>query len=184
MKSTDRKNSFQWIGQMFKSKAFLVGLRSRSDINISDIEEAKSFIVGTIRGYHSEKHLKNASFLVKDNLYLSINYKYMCGMLFEQKIDFILTNFVVIDSKMKSIGFNKKDIKPFVELHNFPGDLFIATGLKTSNTTVANLSDALQQIKVDGTYKKSGINGGYKLNQFYKCNPLFISNSNTHARLY
>jgi polar amino acid transport system substrate-binding protein len=154
MKSADRKNSFQWVGQIFKSKAFLVGLRSRSDINISDIEEAKSFVVGTIRGYHSEKYLKDAGFSVQDNLHLSVNYKYMWGMLFEKRIDFILTNFVAIDSEMKSIGFDKKDIKTFVELHDFPGDLFIATGLKTSNSTVTNLSDALQQIKADGTYKK------------------------------
>ncbi|MFT6901286.1 MAG: polar amino acid transport system substrate-binding protein [Colwellia sp.] len=51
----------------------------------------------------------------------------MWGMLFKKRIDFILTNFIAIDSEMKSLGFNKKNIKPFVELHNLPGDLFIAT---------------------------------------------------------
>lgn len=63
MKSSDRKDLFQWVGQIFKSKAFLVGLRNRSDTYISNIEEAKSFVVGTIRGYHSQQHLKKAGFL-------------------------------------------------------------------------------------------------------------------------
>jgi polar amino acid transport system substrate-binding protein len=154
MKSSDRKNNFQWIGQIYKSKAFLVGLNSRSDINISSLEEAKSFIVGTIRGYHSEEYLKKNGFSTPENLHLSVNYKHMWNMLFGQRIDFILTNFVAIDTEMKSIGFDKKDIKTSLELHDFPGDLFIATGLQTSNKTVNILSMALQQIKADGTYKK------------------------------
>ena len=58
MKSTERKNHFQWLGQIYKSTAFLVGLRNRTDINLSNIEDAKSFVVGTIRGYHSEKYLR------------------------------------------------------------------------------------------------------------------------------
>jgi len=154
MKSVDRNDHFQWVGKVYKSKAFLVGLRSRSDIDIRDLEEAKSFLVGTIRGYHSEEYLKNAGFSTQSNLHLSVNYKQMWGMLFERRIDFILTNFVAIDREMKSIGFNKKDIKTFVELHDFPGDLYIATGLTTSGKTVAILSTALKQIKADGTYKK------------------------------
>jgi polar amino acid transport system substrate-binding protein len=154
MKSDDRKDDFQWVGQIYKSKAFLVGLGSRSDININSLEEAKSFVVGTIRGYHSEEYLKKAGFSDHNNLHLSVNYKHMWSMLFGKHIDFILTNYVAIDREMKSIGFNKKDIKTFVELHDFPGDLFISTGLITPNKTVVVLSEALKQIKVDGTYKK------------------------------
>jgi polar amino acid transport system substrate-binding protein len=154
MNSPDRKNNFQWIGQIYKSKAFLVGLNSRSDININNLEEAKSFVVGTIRGYHSEKYLKIKGFTTPKNLHLSVNYKHMWSMLFGQRIDFILTNFVAIDTEMKSIGLDKKDIKTSVELHDFPGDLFIATGLNTSGKTVSALSLALKQIKADGTYKK------------------------------
>jgi polar amino acid transport system substrate-binding protein len=77
----------------------------------------------------------------------------MWRMLFEQRIDFILTNFIALDREVKIIGFNKEDIKPFIKLHDFPGGLFIATGLKTTDKTVTILSVALQQIKADGTYK-------------------------------
>jgi len=154
MKSVDRKEHFQWVGQVYKSKAFLVGLRSRTDININNLEQAKSFVVGTIRDYYSEKYLKKSGFSTEKNLHLSVNYKHMWGMLFGQHLDFILTNFVAVYSEMKSIGLNKKDIKTFVELHDFPGALFIATRLTTSDKTVATLTNALQQIKADGTYKK------------------------------
>jgi polar amino acid transport system substrate-binding protein len=154
MKSTERKNHFQWVGQIYKSTAFLVGLRNRTDINLSNIEDAKSFVVGTIRGYHSEKYLRKNGFTTPENLHLSVNYKHMWDMLFGQRIDFILTNFVAIDTEMKSIGLKKKDIKTVLALHDFPGDLFIATGVNTSSETVAALSVGLQQIKADGTYRK------------------------------
>ncbi|GHE91999.1 substrate-binding periplasmic protein [Thalassotalea profundi] len=154
MKTTKRSKYFQWIGHIYKSKAFLIGLRSRTDINIHSLEEAKSFVVGTIRGYHSEEYLKNAGFSTPQNLHLSVNYKHMWGMLFGRHIDFILTNFVAIDREMKSIGFDKEEIKPIVELYDFPGDLFIATGLTTSDKVVSELSDALHKIKDDGTYQK------------------------------
>ena len=154
MKSTERKNHFQWLGQIYKSTAFLVGLRNRTDINLSNIEDAKSFVVGTIRGYHSEKYLRKNGFTTPENLHLSVNYKHMWNMLFGQRIDFILTNFVAIDTEMKSIGLKKKDIKTVLALHDFPGDLFIATGVNTSSETVAALSVGLQQIKADGTYRK------------------------------
>ncbi|MFT5294772.1 MAG: polar amino acid transport system substrate-binding protein [Colwellia sp.] len=140
----------------------MVGLRDRTDININNVEDAKLFVVGTIRGYHSEKYLRKKGFVTPKNLHLSVNYKHMWNMLFGQRIDFILTNFVAIDTEMKSIGLNKKDIRTFVELHDFPGDLFIATGVNTPDKTVAALSLALQQIKADGTYKKSWTSGDYK----------------------
>ena len=135
------KITLSGLAKYLKSKAFLVGLRSRSDININNIEEAKSFVVGTIRGYHSEKYLKKSGFTEQNNLHLSVNYKHMWSMLFGQRVDFILTNFVAIDREMKSIGFDKKDIKTYVELHDFPGDLFIATGLSTPDHIVVALSD-------------------------------------------
>lgn len=153
MQSNERKENFQWIGRTYKSTAFLIGLHSRRDIDINSLEQAKSHVVGTIRGYYSEKYLKYAGFSTKKNLHLSVNYKHMWSMLFNQRIDFILTNFVAIDREMKSIGLNKKDIKAVIPLNDFPGDLFIATGKKTPNQTVIELSKALKEIKANGTYQ-------------------------------
>ncbi|MCO4798953.1 MAG: transporter substrate-binding domain-containing protein [Colwelliaceae bacterium] len=154
MKSPDRQEFFRWIGQSYKSKAYLVGLNSRTDIKINKLDQAKSFVVGTIRGYHSEKYLKNAGFTDNKNLHLSVNYKHMWNMLFEQHIDFILTNFVAIEREMESIGFHKNEIKPIIELHDFPGDLFLATSLSTNELNVTAISNALKQIKDNGTYAK------------------------------
>ena len=154
MKSDDRAEKFKWIGKSYKSQAFLVGLKSRADINIKNLEQAKQYVVGTIRGYHSAQYLKDAGFTEQKNLHLSVNYKHMWRMLFEKHIDFILTNFVAIEREVNSVGFDQRKIKPVIELTDFPGDLFLATGLSTPDDTVNTLSKALTQIKENGTYDK------------------------------
>ena len=154
MKSEDRVSKFKWLDKIYKSKAFLVGLRNRNDININNLAQAKSYTVGTIRGYYSEKYLRNKGFTDNNNLHLSVNYKHMWHMLFNQRIDFVLTNFIAIDKELASLEFNKSDITPFIELTDFPGDLYIATGLATSDDTVNKLKQSLAQIKANGRYQK------------------------------
>lgn len=152
MKSAERQNKFKWIGQSYKSRALLVALSSRTDINIVNLEQAKSFIVGTIRGYYSEKYLKNSGFTTQTNLHLSTNYKHMWNMLFEKRVDFILTNYVAINTELQSIGNSPNEIQPIIEIVDFPGDLFLATGLSTHDETVNTLSNAMVHIKQNGTY--------------------------------
>jgi polar amino acid transport system substrate-binding protein len=154
LKTPARAEHFQWVGQTYKATAFLVGLRDRPDTNLTTLDDAKNYIVGTIRGYHSEEYLKQAGFNSDNNLYLSVRYEHMWQMLFKKRIDFILTNFLALEQEMKSIGYNKQDIKPYLELKDFPSELHIATGLTTPIQTIAKLKKAFETIKVNGTYKK------------------------------
>jgi len=154
LKTPDRQAKFQWIGQTYNATAFLVGLKDRADIKIANLNDAKKLVVGTIRGYHSERFLKDEGFTLGNNLYLTVRYEQMWGMLFKGRIDLILTNFVALELEMKSIGLNIDDIKPYIELHDFPGELHIATGLATPKATVLKLQKALQIIKTNGTYQK------------------------------
>ena len=154
LKTDDRLTNFKWVGKVYKSKAFLIGLKNRTDINIKKLNDAKNLVVGTIRGYHSDHYLKEAGFTTGDNLYLTVRYEQMWGMLFKGRIDLILTNFIALELEMKSIGLNVDDIKPYFELHDFPGELHIATGVATEDKTVLKFKKALYTIKENGTYQR------------------------------
>lgn len=154
LKTSDRTPNFKWIGQIYKSKAYLVGLKNRSDLHLNTIDDAKKLVVGTIRGYHSAHYLKEAEFTINNNLNLSVNYEQMWGMLFKNRIDLVLTNFIALESELKSIGLNINEVTPYLELEDFPNQLHIATNLTTPNQTVNRLSDALNIIKANGTYQK------------------------------
>ena len=154
LKTPVRNNKFKWVGQSYKTQAFLVGLKNRQDIELNSLNDAKALNVGTIRGYYSESFLKGAGFKEKQNLSLSVKYEHMWNMLFKRRIDLVLTNFIALDREITSIGLDATKISPYLEVKNFPGELYIATGIKTSDKRVSQLRVALAKIKKNGHYQE------------------------------
>ncbi len=154
LKTPDRTPKFQWLGQTYKAKAYLVGLNSRTDLQLNNLDDAKGLVIGTIRGYHSEHYLKDADFTTDNNLNLSVNYEQMWGMLFKKRIDLVLTNFIALEFELESIGLEVDAVTPYLELEDFPNKLHIATSLTTSAQTVKQLKNALINIKNNGIYQQ------------------------------
>lgn len=153
LKTPNRHNQFQWVGEIYQSYAVFVGLKKREDINITSLESAKALTVGTIRGYHSAHFLQRNGFLEEKNLSLSVTSKHLWAMLFNQRIDLVLTNYMALDRDIRKAGFDAKKITPYLPLTDFPNKLNIATGLGTSNKVVQQLTQALDNIKASGTYQ-------------------------------
>ncbi|MGB2742693.1 MAG: transporter substrate-binding domain-containing protein [Cognaticolwellia sp.] len=154
LKTPNREAKFQWVGQTYKSTAVLVGLKNRQDIKLLSLESAKPYIVGTIRGYHSDNFLHENGFSEKENLSLSVTSKHLWAMLFNQRIDLVLTNYMALDREIKQSGFDSNEITPYLSLPNFPSELYIATGLTTPNEVIERLATALAAIKKSGVYQQ------------------------------
>ncbi len=154
LRTKNRENNFRWVGKIYQTHAALIGLKGRDDIELSSLKEAKSFTVGTIRGYHSADFLQKNGFREYDNLSLSVTSKHMWAMLFNQRIDLVLTNYMALDRDIKKSGFDAQSISPYLSLTNFPNELYIATGLTTANDIVQQLSQALSEIKASGIHQK------------------------------
>tara|TARA_R110002124_G_scaffold70290_4_gene188709 strand:- start:69410 stop:70177 length:768 start_codon:yes stop_codon:yes gene_type:complete len=154
LKTPNREAMFQWVGQTYKSTAVLVGLKSRQDIKLLSLESAKPYIVGTIRGYHSDHFLHKKGFTEQENLSLSVTSKQMWSMLFNGRIDLVLTNYMALDREITQAGFDASNIAPYLSLANFPTELYIATGLATSNKVIVRLASALAAIKKSGVYQQ------------------------------
>lgn len=154
LKTPNREEKFQWVGQTYKSTAVLVGLKNRQDIKLHSLESAKPFTVGTIRGYHSDNFLHENGFSEKENLSLSVTSKHLWAMLFNKRIDLVLTNYMALDREIKQSGFDSNEITPYLSLPNFPSELYIATGLATSSEMIERLATALAVIKKSGIYQQ------------------------------
>lgn len=153
LKTPDREKKFQWVGQTYKSSAVLVGLKNRQDIKLTSLESAKPYIIGTIRGYHADYFLHENGFTEQENLSLSVTSKHLWAMLFNERIDLVLTNYMALDRDINKAGFDAKSITPYLSLENFPNELYIATGLTTSKTIIEQLAQALAAIKKSGQYQ-------------------------------
>ena len=154
LKTPVRESSFKWLGQSYKTRAFLVGLKNRTDIKLNTLDDAKAYNVGTIRGYYSETFLKQAGFREKQNLSLSVQYEHMWQMLFKGRIDLVLTNFIALEREIASLGLNAGDVSRYIQVKDFPDELYFATGLKTRDKLVERLREALMQLKADGRYRQ------------------------------
>lgn len=153
LKTPNRHNEFQWVGQTYKNSAVLIGLKNRKDIHLLSLDDAKKYVVGTIRGYHSDYYLRNYGFTEQENLSLSVTSKHMWPMLFNNRIDLVLTNYMALERDITQAGYNAEDISGYLTLPSFPSELHIATGLTTEKDLVEQLRTALSAIKQSGIYQ-------------------------------
>ncbi|MDF2178750.1 transporter substrate-binding domain-containing protein [Aliiglaciecola sp. CAU 1673] len=153
LRTPEREPEFHWIGRVFKTEAYFVKLKSRRDIQANNIEQAKKYVVATIRGYGSEKWLRTQGFDERlGNLALSLNSTQLWGMLFKERAELVLTNTMAMRKEVVADGYPPEALEPVFEAKDIPTELFFATGLKTSSERVQQLSDCLNKTKQDGTY--------------------------------
>lgn len=153
LKSPSRKDQYLWLGKIFHNKAFLVSLNGNKP-PLTDLEQAKQYSVGTIRGYYSEAYLLNAGFEEGQNMSLSVKYQSLWQMLFSNRIDFVLTNTFSLNNELAKLGFNTNDIEKRLELRDFPHELQLAGNKSLAPEKAKALSDALLRIKANGEYQR------------------------------
>lgn len=153
LRSDTREKQFQWVGSVYETKAFLIGLAGRNDIRLNSLEDAKSLVVGTVRGYFSETWLRKRGFSDKHNLGLAVQYDHLWGMLFKKHVDLILTNALSQDLEINKAGYKPEQVARYLALPELTRELYIATGLNTEKHIVAQLSSALESMKADGNYQ-------------------------------
>lgn len=154
LKSPQRDPDFQWVGAVYETRAFLIGLASNKSIQLHDLEDAKQYVVGTVRGYFSESWLRQKGFSDKHNLGLATQYDHLWGMLFKKHVDLVLTNALSLEREVQNAGYQAAQVQRYLELPELTTKLYIATGLQTDAALVERLSSALDTLKQQGTYAK------------------------------
>ncbi|TMO95039.1 amino acid ABC transporter substrate-binding protein, partial [Pseudoalteromonas sp. S3178] len=90
--------------------ASLIGLK-QSQTPINDLDAAKRYRTGTIRGYYSETFLKQAGFSEGYELVLVSNYQSLWNLLFKGRIDFVLTNTLTLEKELNALKLDPKAIE-------------------------------------------------------------------------
>lgn len=153
LRSDTRENHFQWVGSVYQTKGYLIGLSSRDDIQLSHLDDAKKYIVGTIRGYFAETFLRKRGFDETRNLGLAVRYDHLWGMLFKGHVDLILTNAISQQIEITKAGYDPSKVKRYLDLSSLSRELHIASGLQTDAATIALLRLALEEVKAKREYQ-------------------------------
>jgi polar amino acid transport system substrate-binding protein len=152
LKTEFREAQFQWIGKVHEARAHLIALKHRPEAQVIKLDDAFSLRVGSVRGYGSANYLINKGFKEGTNLVLASNSEQMWGLLFNERVDVVLSNFETSLFEIKSAGFDPLQVKDLVEIPELTHELQFATGHKTSAETVAILTQGLLTLKKNGTY--------------------------------
>ncbi len=152
-RSPDREKYFQWIGKVYSIDSYLVALKSRQDITVANLNDAKAYTVGSIRDDLAETYLKERGFIEDKNLYLSSAYPVLWKMLYSGRTDLAFTNSLVWQYEIKHSNLDPDKIKFIYKIPDITDDLYIAASLTTDINIVKKLQQALQQLKADGRYQ-------------------------------
>lgn len=148
----EREAEFQWIGAIGPRASYIYKLRSRSDIVLKTIEDARPFAIGGVRGdarirYLESKGLKVA--LVSSREDLSIR------QLVVGRIDLMVFNEQSLAFHAKALGYDEAMFEKAFFLSDFSkNDFEMAVSRGTDERLINRLRDALTQVKTSGDYAR------------------------------
>ena len=148
-----REKKFQWIGKLLTVNSYLVALKTNNDFNITSINSAKKYSVGSIREDLAEHYLRENGFVENKNLYLSSDYHILWNMLYSGRTDLAFTNGILWQHELEDTKLDPSKIQFIYQIPNFASDLYFAASLDVDKSVVERLTVALSQIKINGEYQ-------------------------------
>jgi len=153
LRTEQREKQFRWIGKLYSLTTHLAALKSRPEIIINHLDDAKQYKIGAVRGDYGENYLKKKGFTSKKNYYTNSKYSLMWGQLFNGRIDLALTNSILWKYELKDAGYDPADLALVYQIDDISSDLYMAANRNTDSSIVDKLSKALEKLKENGQYQ-------------------------------
>lgn len=144
VKTPERMTKFKWIGEYYTATDSFYALRSRRDIQIRSIADAKKYIICIPRNDVGEQHLEKMGF--SDKSLKRVAFQAQClGMLYRDRVDLNLFNHHGIENLAK-----KFDVDPLLfrrVLVVSKAVMGLAASKSTDDILVEKARQALREIK-------------------------------------
>lgn len=148
-RSTEREPLFHWVGKVAPYRIHLYKLKSRQDIQVNSLEDAKKYVVGGEFADIKQEYLVKKGFIKDKNLRLVAADELNIRMLFAGRIDLIPFNEFSLPIMLEKEGKQVDALEPVLFLEDISYDLYMAFSNHTSPNTVNRLRRALAQIEQD-----------------------------------
>ena len=152
-RNEEREKSFKWVGPIAPRAIVIYKLKTRDDIKVNTLEDAKKYKIGVVRDGAFNKELQSKGFVIGKNLMVVATEKLNIRKLYKGRIDLFGAVPISLAYQSKKEGF---DFNKLTEVYKVPSNTayYMALNLKTSDEIVNKLQVALDGLKEDGTYQK------------------------------
>jgi polar amino acid transport system substrate-binding protein len=148
-----REDLFKWVGPIAPREIYLWKLKDRDDVKVANFEDAKQFMIGTVRGEAGENQLIEMGFDPKKNLHSVDKQARNYLLLYKKRIDFIYGLEFTTIYGLKKAGYDPDKIEKSLLL-NSGLEYYYGFNKQTSDELVQRYQQALDTIKKNGTFDK------------------------------
>lgn len=153
LRTSNREAKFYWIGPVAKHEGALLALSSRQDLVASSLEDAKQYIVGTVRNSYAHDYLRKQGFSEDKNLFLVATLSEEMNLFVNKRFDFILSDPETIEKKMEQIGYEKSDLKRIISVPALRTDLYLAANLNSNKKWLQAIQKSMQTFQKTKRYQ-------------------------------
>ncbi len=153
-RSAEREPLFQWIGKIAPYRIHLYKLKSRKNVKVSSLEDAKHYIVGGEFADIKQAYLIKQGFVEDKNLQLASSDEINIRMLFAGRIDLLPFDDFSLPIMLNREGHSLAELEPVVFLKDISYDLYLAANKSISPEITGKLRQALESIKKSGQLSK------------------------------
>ena len=151
-RTKEREHLFKWVGEYFKATTAIYALKSRTDIVINSLEDAKNYITGTPRGDAGAVLLENYGFNGEKHLHYLTSQDQAINLLCLERVDLNVNNDMGFLYTLREKNIDPKKFKKVFIISQMP--MGMAANKKTPDILVKKMRTALDKVKSDGTYRK------------------------------
>jgi polar amino acid transport system substrate-binding protein len=145
-RTPERESLYKWVVPLTPPiRSVFIRLQSRTDINITTIEEAKKIRIGVVDGNNLHTLLLKYGFKNSKQLQPVTTNEQNYRKLFAGRIDVMAVRESSITTELKALGFSRKDIEVVYILSN-DGPAWMITSHETSDETVIKIRDAFNKM--------------------------------------
>ncbi|STQ89159.1 substrate-binding periplasmic protein [Iodobacter fluviatilis] len=150
-RTPNRETEFKWVGELFKSRCFLIGLKDKTKISINKLEDAKRYSIGVVRDDVRQQYLQEKGFT---RLSISAQQSDAFRQLLNNQVDLIALFEGDITSLCKQHHFDCDQLDILFTLNELSSGIYMAYSKKTPDKLFRQTQTAFDKIKAEGQLKK------------------------------
>ena len=145
----ERESLFTWIGTVAPYKTSFYKLKSRTDLKINSLNDARLQSVGVSQADVIYTYLKNSGF---QNLEVARADTIALNMLAYRRIDLIALAEEGLSGYLQDADIKANEIERVFRIQDLSGELYVAIQPDSDKDLIDKLKVSLEHIKLDGTY--------------------------------